>query len=265
MSTSSFSRRYLFISAYYQLAARCASRGLLGLHRDTIRRYLAAPAFPEIVRPKRTSKLDPYKDYLHQRWATGQQNITHLVAEIRAQGYQGSATIVHDYLRAYRKHPEWLEAYQHEIQQGARGGDSTPLSAREAAWLFVCNPRKLTLRQVWQLEPLRVQDEALARAYQLGQDFRAMVANRQVGVLPRWLQEAQQSGIAELRSLAAGIYRDYDAVRAALSSEYSNGQTEGQVNRLKLIKRQAYGRAQFDLLRLRVLHRSGRTNQQKCA
>ena len=71
---------------------------LLGLHRDTVRRYLAAPAFPEIVRPKRKSLLDPYKDYLRQRWATGQQNITHLVAEIRAQGYQGSVTIVHDYL-----------------------------------------------------------------------------------------------------------------------------------------------------------------------
>ena len=65
---------------------------LLGLHRDTVRRYLAAPAFPEIVRPKRSSKLDPYKaykDYLHQRWAAGQQKITHLVAEIRAQGYRG--------------------------------------------------------------------------------------------------------------------------------------------------------------------------------
>ena len=140
-----------------------------------------------------------------------------------------------------------------------------PLSAREAAWLFVCNPRKLTLRQVRQLEPLRIQDEGLASAYQLTQDFRAMVVNRQVDVLHRWLQEAQESGIAELRSFAAGILRDYDAVRAALTTEYSNGQTEGQVNRLKLIKRQAYGRAQFDLLRLRVLHRSGPPNQQKCA
>jgi Transposase len=88
---------------------------------------------------------------------------------------------------------------------------------------------------------------------------------RHVEVLHRWLQEAQASGIAELRSFAAGIYRDYDAVRAALWTEYSNGQTEGQVNRLKLLKRQAYGRAQFDLLRLRLLHRSGSTDQQKCA
>ncbi len=253
------------IKLHEQGVSQRAIATLLGLHRETVRRYLAAPAFPEIARPKRTSKLDPYKDYLHQRWAAGQQNITHLVAEIRARGYRGSATIVHDYLRPYREQPAWLEAYQQHKQQGAKGGGRTPLSARSAAWLFVCNPRKLTLRQVRQLEPLRVRDQALGRAYQLAQDFRAMVAHRQVGVLHRWLQEAQESGIAELRSLAAGIYRDYDAVRAALTTEYSNGQTEGQVLRLKLIKRQAYGRAQFDLLRLRVLHRSGRTNQQKCA
>ena len=155
--------------------------------------------------------------------------------------------------------------YPQQKQQDARDGGHMPLSARSAAWLFVCNPRKLTLRQVWQLEPLRLQDEVLASTYQLAQDFRAMVVNRQVAVLHRWLQEAQESGIAELRSFAAGIYRDYDAVRAALMTEYSNGQTEGQVNRLKLLKRQAYGRAHFDLLRLRVFHRSQPTNQQKCA
>jgi transposase len=251
------------LKLHTQGASQRAIASRLGLHRETVRRYLAAPAFPEIVRPKRKSKLDPYKDYLHQRWAAGQHNITHLVSEIRARGYRGSATIVHGYLRPYRQHPEWLQMRQHDIQQGARSGDPTPLSAREAAWLFVCNPRKLTLRQVWQLEPLRLHDEGLARAYHLTQDFRTMVVQRQVAVLHRWLQEAQQSGIAELRSFAAGIYRDYDAVRAALSSEYSNGQTEGQVNRLKLIKRQAYGRAHFDLLRLRVLHRSESTNQQK--
>jgi len=253
------------IQLHEQGASQVAIATLLGLHRDTVRRYLAAPAFPEIVRAKRSSKLDPYKDYLHQRWAAGQHNITHLIAEIRAQGYRGSATIVHGYLRSQHSQSGWMEAYQQQKQRKAQGTSASPLSAREAAWLFVCNPRKLTLRQVWQLEPLRIQDEVLARAYQLTQDFRAMVVNRQVEVLHRWLQETQESGIAELRSFAAGISRDYDAVRAALTTEYSNGQTEGQVNRLKLIKRQAYGRAQFDLLRLRVLHRSGPTNQQKCA
>ena len=204
------------LKLHEQGVSQVAIATLLGLHRDTVRRYLAAPAFPERIRSKRKSKLDPYKAYLHQRWAAGQQNITHLIADIRKQGYRGSATLVHAYLRSKRSQPDWMEAYQQVKQRRDQGTSSSPLSAREAAWLFVCNPRRLKLRQMRQLEPLRVQDEELARAYQLAQDFRAMVTHRQVQVLQRWLQEAQESGIAELRSLATGIYRDYDAVRTGL-------------------------------------------------
>jgi len=97
----------------------------------------------------------------------------------------------------------------------------------------------------------------------LAQDFRTMITQRQVAVLPRWLKEAETSGISELRSLAAGIYRDYDAVYGALETAVSNGQTEAQVHRLKLIKRQAYCRASFEQLRLRMLHGLGVTHQEK--
>ena len=90
-----------------------------------------------------------------------------------------------------------------------------------------------------------------------------MIVQRQASVLARWCREALESGIPELRSLAVGIYRDYDAVYGALETSVSNGQTEAQVHRLKLIKRQAYGRASFELLRLRVLHGSGVTQQEK--
>ena len=74
------------IRLHEQGASQVAIATLLGLHPDTVRGYLAAPAFPEIVRPKRPSKLDPYKDYLHQRWAAGQHTITPLISEIRALG-----------------------------------------------------------------------------------------------------------------------------------------------------------------------------------
>jgi transposase len=80
-----------------------------------------------------------------------------------------------------------------------------------------------------------------------------MVTQRQVNVLPRWLKEAQAGGIPELKSFVAGIYHDYDAVRAALTTKHSNGQTEGKVHKLKCIKRHMYGRANFDLLRRRIL------------
>ena len=176
----------------------------------------------------------------------------------------GSDTIVFDYLRSQHGESAWKEDYQHRKRQIASGVSRKPLSAHQAAWLFVCNPRKLKWKQIWwQLEPLRIEDEELGRAYHLAQDFRVMITQRQVEALPRWLKEAEASGIAELRSLAAGIYRDYDAVYGALETSYSNGQTEAQVHRLKLIKRQAYGRASFEQLRLRVLHGSGVTYQEK--
>ncbi len=241
------------IKLHEQGVSQVAIATLLGLDRDTVRRYIKAPAFPEIVRTKRTSLLDPYKEYLQERWATGQCTASSLLSELKERGYQGGATLVYDYLRPLREQPEWWEAYQQQKARHAPGKRLSPLSAREAAWLFIGNPRKLKLRQVRELEPLRLEDEELGHTYQLVQDFRTMVTQRQVSVLPRWLKEAQACGIPELKSFVAGIYRDYDAIRAALATEQSNGQTEGKVNKLKCIKRQMYGRANFDLLRQRML------------
>jgi transposase len=146
-----------------------------------------------------------------------------------------------------------MAAYQQQQVLRAQGQRLAPLSAYEAAGLFSGNPRQLTLRQVRELEPLRLHDEELGSAYHLVQDFRMMVTQRQVSVLSRWLKEVQESGIPELKRCAAGIYRDYDAVRAALATKHSNGQTEGKVNKLKCIKRQMSGRANFDVLRIRML------------
>jgi transposase len=225
----------------------------MGLHRDTVRRYLNAGSFPEITRPGKRSRLDPYKDYLQQRWAAGERNVKHLLVELRERGYRQGETIVYDYLRTLRKAPEGKDASELQKQTPVRSAAQRALSAREAAWLFACNPHKLQLSQVVRLDSLRVTHEDLGRAYQLVQDFRTMVTKRQVHVLGRWLEEAKASGIKELQSLATGILRDFDAVRAALATKHSNGQTEGKVNKLKCIKRQMYGRANFDLLRQRML------------
>jgi transposase len=236
-----------------QGASQVAIATLVGLHRDTVRRYLSAAGFPEITRPGKRSRLDPYKDYLQQRWAEGEHNVKRLLVELEERGYRQGETIVYDYLRTLRQQPAWMEPYQRHKKAAVRSATQRTLSAREAAWLFVCNPQKLRLPQVIRVDHLRVTDEELGLAYQLAQDFRVMVTRRQVTVLGRWLEEAKTSGIKELQSLATGIYRDFDAVRAALATKYSNGQTEGKVNKLKCIKRQMYGRANFDLLRQRML------------
>ena len=74
--------------------------------------------------------------------------------------------------------------------------------------------------------------------------------------LDEWLAQVEKQGVSELQSFAQGLKKDYDAVKAGLTLQWSNGQTEGQVHRLKLIKRQMYGQGDFQLLRKRVLHRA---------
>ncbi len=96
-------------------------------------------------------------------------------------------------------------------------------------------------------------DEKVAQAYILGQRFTGMVRERHPEALLPWLEDVGKSRISALVSFARGIKQDLAAVTNALSLPWSNGQTEGQVNRLKLIKRQMYGRANFDLLRKRVI------------
>jgi transposase len=96
--------------------------------------------------------------------------------------------------------------------------------------------------------------EELHTVYLLSQEFVTLLKERQVAALDGWLKRAKESRVAELGSFVNGIRRDYAAVRAACSLPWSNGTTEGQVNRLKFLKRQMFGRAHLDLLRVKVLH-----------
>jgi transposase len=90
-----------------------------------------------------------------------------------------------------------------------------------------------------------------------------MVRERTGQQLNRWLQAVEESNLPELESFADGVQQDKAAVLAGLTLQWSNGPTEGQVTRLKLIKRSMYGRAKLDLLKLRVLHRSPTTPERK--
>jgi len=103
------------------------------------------------------------------------------------------------------------------------------------------------------LAALRAQCPELALAEALARDFLALLRGRDQGGLAGWLDRAAASDVPEFRELAAGLAQDRLAVAAALSSEWSNGQVEGHVNKLKLVKRAMFGRAGFPLLRRRVL------------
>jgi transposase len=129
------------------------------------------------------------------------------------------------------------------------------LSSTRAAFLCVRKPEKLDEKQRKSIEQVRKAHPDLEMAYQLGQGFVMMLAERRDRDLDSWLTQAEHSGLPEFKKMAKGIRLDYVAVKAAFSSEWSQGQVEAQVNCLKLQKRLVFGRANFDLLRLRVLCR----------
>jgi transposase len=121
-------------------------------------------------------------------------------------------------------------------------------------WLLVRAEKDLSEEDMAYCTALCAHEAVIGQATALGQRFLTIVRQRQVEALDAWLADAEASGIKELRNFAQSLRRDYDPVKAALSSSWSNAQTEGHVNRLKMIKRTMYGRASFDLLAKRVLH-----------
>jgi transposase len=130
------------------------------------------------------------------------------------------------------------------------------LPPARASWLYVSQSVRLDEKQRQQVAQIRATHGDLDIAYDLTQAFVSMLAEHRDTELDRWLAQAERSGIRELKSEALGIRRDYAAVRATFTSEWSNGPVEAQVNCLKLQKRLMFGRANFDLLRLHVLRRA---------
>jgi transposase len=220
----------------------------LRLHRRTVQRYARATTVPERGRgPQSISSVLPYLQYLRKRWSEGCHNRLQLWKELQTQGYRGSYSSVHRALARF-PHPRQGRAI------APRSGEAPRLSASQAAWLLVRPAEDLTAQEEAKRTALCEKCSAAAIAYPLSQRFGQMVRARQAEKLDLWFTEAAASTVAELRNFAASLRRDEPAVRAALTLPWSNGQVEGQVNRLKTIKRQMYGRGHFDLLRRRVLY-----------
>ena len=230
---------------YRQIAAE------LQLDRRTVRRYILGGELPKRGAPgiQRTSSIQPYRAYVEQRWQAGCQNGMELWRELQAKGYSGSYSSM---CRALK----WLR--QGDGRRTDRTTPVTPkaptLSPRQAMWLLVRPTQDLTDDEQVARDTLCAASGAIALASKLAQSFQQMVTTRDAPALDGWLAEAKACEVPELRQFAASLQRDYAAVKAGLSEEWSNGQLEGQVNRLKLLKRQMFGRAKFDLLRTRVLH-----------
>jgi transposase len=203
------------------------------------------------------SKLDPYHTYLSERWAAGETNGQQLWQELREQGFTGSLmTVMRWAARQQLLSPPPARSRRGRNQQ-ARGQQPeqalAPLRTRRVAWWLLRQPDTLSTERQAVLARMEKANEAFGQLYRLTVQFTEMLRKRQVEQLRPWLSAAKASDLKELKSLAEGIERDYAAVEAALRLPYSTGPVEGNINRLKLIKRSGYGRAGFDLLRLRVL------------
>lgn len=230
---------------------------MLGIHKKTAVKYAAAERFPE--RRDRGHKLAPYLPFLQTQWTAGENNIAALYQAISAQGYSGSETSVRQYITLLRKEVGPARRPRRYYPPDSTEKKRKPrraVSSRQATWLVLRRPQDLSSEDQQALEFVMQAHAQLGVACKLGQSFALMVREKKVSALEPWLQEASRSGIAELCTFAAGIKRDQAAVQAALTYAWSQGQVEGQVHRLKLLKRQSYGRAGFELLRHRVLARS---------
>jgi transposase len=216
----------------------------LRLQRKTVRRFARATV-EELLdrpRPRRDSLLDPYKAHLQERFTAGGVDAVQLTREITELGYRGSLKTVRTYL--------------HPLRAGRVAPKPVPIAptVRQVTGWITRHPDRLTEDERLQLKQVLARSPALTVTHQHVHEFAVMLTQRRGQHLGDWMLDVDTNGTAPVRSFAAGLGKDRDAVTAGLTLPYSSGPVEGAVTRIKALKRQMYGRAGFSLLRKRILN-----------
>jgi transposase len=236
--------RYQQVVALYHCGhSQAAISRTLGIGRKTVRRWLRHGQFPERKPPHRpASKVSEFAAYLQQRWNEGCHNASRLYREIRQQGYLGKRVMVARLVAAWRK-------------TAKATSPKTPerISPRRGALLVTRPTDQLKDEQQQLLDRLARHCPAIIELRKLALGFRAALVADDSHQLRAWIDEARHSQFGPVMRFANSLHKDLSAVAAAVDTSWSSGQVEGQINRLKTIKRQMYGRAGFALLRARVL------------
>jgi transposase len=216
---------------------------ILSLDRKTVQRFARAGTVDELLgkATARTSVLDPFKPYLHQRWTGGVTEAAQLSKEITARGYTGSEQTVRRYLQQFRG-----------MITPPPPPQMAPKVRQVTGWLLR-RPSNLDADERDKLTDIRCRCPHLDSLVTHVKGFAEMMTHRTGENLENWLSTVEADDQPELHSFAIGIRRDQPAVTAGLTLPHSSGKVEGNVNRLKAIKRQMYGRASLDLLRKRVI------------
>jgi len=223
----------------------------LGLARGTVRKYLHCEGpVRRAPRTRKTSILDPFYDYLCQRWNEETPTALQLFEELQEKGFQGGLSIVKDFVTRLRR---GLSGMKHPPRVITTKGVPPTLSPRELRWLLAKQEKNLTSEEQQSLVKLLATSEEIGHLYHFLHTFLQMLRERKPELLNGWMKEVRESKIKELVSFVNGIDRDYDAVRAGLTYSWSQGPVEGTVNKIKTHKRLMYGRASFPLLRKKML------------
>ena len=229
----------------------------VGLSLRTVQRDLRSATFAG--RRRRSdlgeSVLNPYKPYLLERWNAGCHAAMRLLRDLRQRGYAGGYGTVAAYVRRLRQAQGLAPGYRSAQQPLPAVAEPScrPLTPRRAAWLVLRRAEQRTSAETQQLARLHAQSAEVAEAITLAQDFATLVRQRQPQALDSWLQRATTSAPEAMRRFALGLYEDYAAVKAGVTLSWSTGPVEGHINRLKMLKRQMFGRAHLDLLSRRFV------------
>ncbi|MFI9557570.1 ISL3 family transposase [Nonomuraea endophytica] len=217
----------------------------LGWGRHKVQRYARATTWQEMAKghqKRRPSKLDPFKPYLHQRWDAGYTNALALYRELLELGYQGSYSTVSNHLATRRPGHQRLAP------------TPAPPSVRDVTGWITRRPDRLTTTQKEDLDSLLARCPELAAAETHVRTFATMLTTLTGHNLQAWITAASKSDLPGISAFALNLNRDLAAVTAGLTTPWNSGTVEGTVNRIKMLKRQMFGRANLDLLRKRILH-----------
>jgi transposase len=216
----------------------------LGLAKETVRRFYRATSLEELLakpRAGRPSILDEFKAHLHDRWNQGHTNVLDLHREITGLGYRGSYSSLRDYLAPFR------------ALGAAPRVPAVPKVRQITSWLLR-RPEDLDAEEQVKLKQVLAACPHLSSTAVHVTAFAQMLTGRRGELLDAWMSTIDAEDLPHLHRFVRGLRLDHAAVLNGLTLPYSSGAVEGNVNRIKMIKRQMYGRAKFDLLRKRILH-----------
>jgi transposase len=223
----------------------------MGLSRNAVRRYLRQDHCPDWRpgQPRRTP-LDRHQEWIDGQLLAGRDNAAQLHQELAERGYEGS----YDAVRRFVTRRLAALGKKRQRANAAICKHPPAPSARELAFGVVRQPKQRKPGEQARVDTLRGINDEFREVLTLAEELAAMLRKQSATSLQQWLVKAQACASPDMKGFAQGIRQDEAAVAAAISQPWSNGPVEGQVNRLKTIKRQMYGRASFKLLRARVLY-----------